>query len=73
MSLAIYFCGAGTTGGNLANKLHKWMESPLGGASSMTICPGVEPLNSLTVDDLSADKINLLIVSSTEKGEVPAN
>lgn len=73
ISLGIYFCSAGTIAEKLAKKVLKWTRMLVGGTFNLRICSQVEPLNNLTLRDLGANKTILLIVSSTGKGDIPAN
>ena len=73
MAVCIYFCSTGTIAERLAIKIWKWIRTLVGGASSLMTWPQVKPLNSLTVEDLCPEKLLLLVVSSTGKGEIPVN
>jgi len=72
-SIAIYFCSAGTVAERLANKLHKWIQRLIRNTSAISLKPRVEPLNSLKDLSFTVNRIILLVVSSTGKGDVPAN
>ena len=72
-TIAIYFCSAGTIAEKLAKRLHKRIEALVKVSLNVTLQPRVECLNKLKATDMTADKIFLLVVSSTGKGEVPPN
>ena len=72
-SIAIYFCSAGTVAEKLANKLHEWAKPLVEKSSDLSLCPQVDRLNNMKASDLTANKIILLIVSSTGQGDIPAN
>ena len=72
-TIAIYFCSAGTIVEKLAKRLHKRIEALVKVSLNMGLQPHVECLNKLKATDMTADKIFLLGVSSTGKGEIPPN
>ena len=72
-TIAIYFCSAGTIAEKLARRLHKRIEPLTKNSLNVALHPRVEYLNNLKATDVTADKIFLLVVSSTGKGEVPPN
>ncbi|KAK0509489.1 hypothetical protein JMJ35_007883 [Cladonia borealis] len=72
-TIAIYFCSAGTIAEKLAKRLHKRIEALVKVSLNVALQPRVECLNKLKATDMTADKIFLLVVSSTGKGEVPPN
>ena len=72
-TIAIYFCSAGTIAEKLAKRLHKRIEALVKVSLNVALQPHVECLNKLKATDMTADKIFLLVVSSTGKGEVPPN
>ena len=72
-TIAIYFCSAGTIAEKLAKRLHKRIEALVKVSLNMGLQPHVECLNKLKATDMIADKIFLLVVSSTGKGEIPPN
>ena len=72
-TIAIYFCSAGTITEKLAKRLHKRIEALVKVSLNVALQPRVECLNKLNGTDMTADKISLLVVSSTDKGEVPPN
>ena len=72
-TIAICFCSAGTIAEKLAKRLHKLLEVQTKVSLNVALHPRVECLNNLNATDLTADKIFLLVVSSTGKGEVPPN
>ncbi len=72
-TIAIYFCSAGTIAEKLAKRLHKRIEALIKVSWNVALQPRVECLNKLKATDMTADKIFLLVVSSTGKGEVPPN
>ncbi|KAK3166958.1 hypothetical protein OEA41_010083 [Lepraria neglecta] len=63
--IEIYFCSAEKFAEKLATKLHQWTSSYIEKVSNTSLNSKVESLNSLYASDLTADKIFLLIVSST--------
>ena len=71
-SIAIYFCSAGTVAEKLARRLYKTIES-LKDAMNVALHPSVQSLDYLNSENITQDKILLMFVSSTGKGEVPAN
>ena len=72
-TIAIYFCSAGTIAEKLAKRLHKRIEALVKVSLNVALQPRVECLSKLKATDMTADKIFLLVVSSTGKGEVPPN
>ena len=72
-TIAIYFCSAGTIAEKLAKRLHKRIEALVKVSLNVSLQPRVECLNKLKATDMTADKVFLLVVSSTGKGEVPPN
>ena len=72
-TIAIYFCSAGTIAEKLAKRLHKRIEALVKVSLNVGLQPHVECLNKLKATDMTADKIFLLVVSSTGKGEIPPN
>lgn len=72
-TIAIYFCSAGTIAEKLAKRLHKRIDKLTKVSLNVALSPSVECLNDLQLADMIADKIFLLVVSSSGKGEVPAN
>ena len=71
-TIAIYFCSAGTVAEKLANRLYKRVVS-LGDHIDIDLHPHVQSLDHLQSEDITTDKILLLVVSSIGKGKVPAN
>lgn len=72
-SVGIYYCSGGTVGEKLAIKLRKWTKGLIKDTSGLTLSPDIECMNRMKVSELGPDKIVLLIISSTGKGEVPQN
>ena len=72
-TIAIYFCSAGTIAEKLAKRLYKRIETLVKVSLNVALQPRVECLNKLKATDMTADKIFLLVVSSTGKGEIPPN
>ena len=72
-TIAIYFCSAGTIAEKLAKILRKRIETLVKVSLNVALQPRVECLNKLKATDMTADKIFLLVVSSTGKGEIPPN
>ena len=71
--IGIYFCSMGTVAEKLATKLHQWTKSHKERFVDVSLNPEIQPLNRLEAIDLSANKIFLIIVSSTGQGEIPMN
>lgn len=71
--IAIYYCSSGTIAEKLAIKLHKWMKTLSLNSPQVSLKPHVYPLNRLRISSLKANKIVLLVVSSTGQGEIPTN
>ncbi|KAL9123036.1 MAG: hypothetical protein Q9187_000408 [Circinaria calcarea] len=71
-SIAIYFCSTGIIAKKLAIKLRDRISTQIKGSDSI-LKPQVEPLDVLEASDITANKILLLVVSSTGQGEIPSN
>ncbi|KAL9626471.1 MAG: hypothetical protein Q9164_007874, partial [Protoblastenia rupestris] len=71
-TMAIYFCSNGTVAERLARKAHKRMAA-LQDSLNITLSPRIDCLDKLTSQDITANKIILIVASSTGKGEVPTN
>ena len=72
-TIAIYFCSAGTIAEKLAKRLHKRIEALVKVLLNVGLQPHVECLNKSKSTDMTADKIFLLVIISTGKGEIPPN
>ncbi|KAL8677710.1 MAG: hypothetical protein Q9186_005894 [Xanthomendoza sp. 1 TL-2023] len=73
LSVAVYFCSAGTFAEKVAMKLHDRVRDLSRSVSYLSVCPTVTSLDQLETLALRPGSIVLLVVSSTGQGEVPAN
>ncbi|KAI9850997.1 MAG: hypothetical protein M1838_004689 [Thelocarpon superellum] len=71
--IVVRFCSEGTMAENLAGKLHGRVQEMIKASDHVDLCPRVEPLDNVGASDLTADKIFLLVISSTGQGAIPAN
>ena len=71
--IEVYFCSAGTTAEKLAKRLVKRIGMVTKNCPNLILRPWAESLDKLEARDITADKIFLLIVSTTGKGDIPAN
>ena len=72
VSVSIYFCSAGTLAEKIAKKLHARLKGSKD-SLEISLCVTTQPMDALKMSDLTAGNILLFVVSSTGKGEVPAN
>ena len=72
-SIALFFCSGGTIAERLAAKLHDRISKVVKGSPNAVLCPEIQPLNALEPSKITADRVFLLIVSSTGQGLIPAN
>ncbi|KAL8814584.1 MAG: hypothetical protein Q9223_006200 [Gallowayella weberi] len=73
LSLAVYFCSAGTFAEKVAMKLHDRVRHLARSVPYLSFCPVVTSLDQMEASSLRPGSIVLLVVSSTGQGEVPTN
>ena len=72
-SIALFFCSGGTIAERLTAKLHDRISKVVKESPDAVLCPEIKSLNALEPSKITADKVYLLVVSSTGQGLVPAN
>lgn len=73
VSIAIYYCSAGTIAEKLATKLHDKAKALVKGSPNIALSSHIKPLDDLEVSELTPDTVFLLVVSTTGTGDIPAN
>ena len=73
LSVAVFFCSAGTFAEKVAVKLTDRLKDLAQGCMNLSMCPAIQSLDHLQASTIPPGSIVLLVVSSTGQGEVPAN
>lgn len=73
MSIEIYYCSVGILAEKIAAKLYDRTASLIKDFRGAALAPEIQALNNLQGSSLTQEKVLLLVVSSTGKGEIPAN